>query len=52
MDPDTGANQYQLTTMANKNFGYPLKVAKIFHDVVTLTVSWKISAAGGSHRFL
>ncbi len=52
MDLDTGANQYQLITMANKNFGHPLKAAKIFYDIVTLTMSWKISAVGESHRFL
>ena len=52
MDPDTGANKYQLITMANINFGHPQKAAKIFHDVVTLTMSWKISAVGGSDRFL
>ncbi len=30
-----------------ENFGHPLKVTKIFHCVVTLTTSWKISAMEG-----
>ncbi len=30
-----------------ENFGCPLKAAEIFHNIVTLTMSWKIPAAGG-----
>ncbi len=51
MNPDMEANQYQLITMANKNFGYPLKAAKTFHDVVTLTVMENFSSRGGHTGF-